>query len=206
MKQNLSIVLSLSFAANLAFGAVSPMIIHLKSTSSSYTTTYTVPVGTVFVLQAIQCVSATTGPFLQLVSPDGSVDDLMASSFQGIPSPLTFQPPLWIPAGYTFRAGLGGSAATTATLYGAQVLPTDLYAGIPSQFNYIAVSGSSVAGQLALSSPRPAAVHIEESCDLQTWSNSNATVTRTVAPAVWQLTKNATDATNTFFRAVVGRL
>lgn len=198
MKRKLTIALALTFAASLAFGAISPTIIHIESGVSTYTTTYTVPTGKVFVWSAYRCYANYD---VEIKAPDNTVDPIPYTSTAQL---QTFQLPLMIPEGYMLRVKTG-AAGSKATLYGSVVDPTDLYVGIRSQFNNVASAGDSFSGLLALASPRPAKVQIEESPDLTSWGDSAATVVRTEDAGLWQFTTDTAASSNSFFRAKVSR-
>ena len=126
MKRHILFILAFLYATSFAFGDVVPRIIHLKNADYKYTTTYTVPPGKVFVLHAAWCDLGS----IELVSPDGTVDLIYGTPSGVAPKTLAnpvmklYQPALWIPAGYKLRVE---SSANNATLYGAEVLPTDLH-------------------------------------------------------------------------------
>jgi len=198
MKRELTTALVLACAASLAYGAISPSIIHIESGVSSYTTTYTVPTGKVFVWSAFRCYANYD---IEIKAPDNTVDPIPYTSTAQL---QTFQLPLLIPEGYMLRVKTG-AAGSKATLYGSVVDPTDLYVGIPNQFNNVASAGTSFSGLLALASPRPARVQIEESSDLKAWGSSPATVARTEDAGLWQFTTDTAATSNSFFRAKVSR-
>ena len=84
---------------------------------------------------------------------------------------ISYQPSLKIPGGWRLRLHEDTFGdEITITIFGLLVDPEDLYAGIPNEVGGFARSGGTLQTTVAPDARRQAIVKLEESSNLQTWT------------------------------------
>ena len=176
MKKTTMLVCGLLLGSTMgAWATVTPLIIRLDDSAP----VYSVPTNKVLLIEHVNCASVANYIDLSFVL-GGATNTMQFNNLTpgGTGSTsvydVSWPRPLRVPGGYDIRRGPAMSASRVLILLASLVDTSDLYAAIGSQVDNLAMSGGMLTLGIALASPRPAALSLQQSGDLTAWSDASA--------------------------------
>jgi len=191
---SLSLALALVGFGSTAHAAIQAVFIVMNGT-------YTVPAGKVLVLQQLQLPQGAGNASTITVYTTNGFNISMSLPGANTSGLYTFATPLKLPGGVQLFYTPNGVG-----LFGLLVDPQDLYVGINSTLENLALAGGTFSGNVALSSPARATIKFYASTNLSNWSLDNSVAVQPTTNRTLYAFSTPTDSfEERYYRALVRR-
>ena len=196
MKLALGLCLLIELLGFAASAAVVPFL-----SSMVHGTKLTIPDGKVVVFDHMQTTSRTVSISIFYNTHSSGINSYVGRTDLVYTNPtpglvIALPAPIRLPGGWT----VSNSTSALVYFFGLAMDAADLYGGVGSEIDGVAVAAGALQGDVQLASPRPIVANVEQSEDLLTWMpNEAAILQRGANPTQLQFT-TPLDNPNRFYR------